>query len=118
MNASEVRIGRDRILRVNGKRFFPIAARHMPQGADSAMLRETGFNAIRWPAFSLDIQGVGKPARGSGWAVVFPLRVHPGRPVRRHGRPSERAFGAGSAGPVAPGTPVLRAAQRARHHIR
>jgi hypothetical protein len=49
-----VMIGADRILRVDGNRFFPIAARHMPAGADYASLRQAGFNAVRWTPFGVD----------------------------------------------------------------
>jgi hypothetical protein len=59
MEGSRVTIGEDRILRVNGKRFFPVAARHMPLGATPALLKQVGFNAIRWPAFALEVSTVG-----------------------------------------------------------
>lgn len=52
--ASQVLVGDDRILRVNGRRFFPIGARHMPVGATPVLLQKTGFNCLRWMAFGGD----------------------------------------------------------------
>ena len=52
--SSKVEIGSDRILRVGGRRFFPIGARHMPTGADPGVLKDTGFNCMRWVAFQMD----------------------------------------------------------------
>lgn len=49
-----VTIGPGRILQVDGKPFFPIAARHMPEGADYESLRSAGFNAVRWTPFGMD----------------------------------------------------------------
>ncbi len=49
-----VSIGTDRILRVDGRRFFPIGVRHTPEGASPALLREAGFNCIRWAPFGWD----------------------------------------------------------------
>jgi len=54
MEGSMVSIGKDRILHVNGKPFFPIGARHIPVGATLKLLRETGFNCFRWTAFGMD----------------------------------------------------------------
>ena len=51
---SVVTIGRDRILQVDGKPFFPLAARHMPEGGDYERLRSAGFNAVRWTPFGMD----------------------------------------------------------------
>ena len=59
MAGSKVIIGEDRVIRVNGQRFFPIAARHMPLGGSLDMLKEVGFNSIRWPAFSMEVKDVG-----------------------------------------------------------
>ena len=52
--ASQVSIDEQRILQLNGKRFFPITARHMPEGATPKLLCETGFNAMRWTPFGMD----------------------------------------------------------------
>ena len=51
---SVVKIGKDRILRVNGRRFFPIGARHLPKGATPSILKGAGFNCMRWMAFDID----------------------------------------------------------------
>lgn len=51
---SHVTIGADRILRVNGRRFFPIGARHLPVGATPRLLKKTGFNCLRWVAVGAD----------------------------------------------------------------
>ena len=50
-SGSQVRIGEDKILRVNDTPFFPIGARHMPSGTTPRILGETGFNCMRWLAF-------------------------------------------------------------------
>jgi hypothetical protein len=52
MDRSVVKISGDRMLTVNGKRFFPIGARHVPKGADPMTLKKAGFNCIRWMAFA------------------------------------------------------------------
>ena len=54
MAGSVVTIGKDRILSVNGKPFFPIGARHIPAGATLALLKQVGFNCFRWTAFGTD----------------------------------------------------------------
>lgn len=51
---SRVTVGGDRILRVNGRPFFPIGARHMPVGATPRLLKKTGFNCMRWTAVGGD----------------------------------------------------------------
>ena len=51
---TRVTISDHRILHVDGRPFFPIAARHMPIGATPAMLHEIGFNAMRWTPFGSD----------------------------------------------------------------
>ncbi|MSO21736.1 MAG: hypothetical protein EXQ58_00475 [Acidobacteria bacterium] len=48
-----VTIDDHRTLLFNGKPFFPITVRHMPEGATHQMLREIGFNAIRWTPFGM-----------------------------------------------------------------
>jgi len=53
-HGSRVTIGKNRMLRVNGKPFFPIAARHIPNGATPSLLKQAGFNAVRWTAFGTD----------------------------------------------------------------
>lgn len=55
---SRVSIGADRILQLNGRPFFPIGARHIPIGASAALLRETGFNCMRWMAFGGDANAI------------------------------------------------------------
>jgi len=54
MAGSVVTIGKDRILSVNGKPFFPIGARHIPAGATLGLLKQVGFNSFRWTAFGTD----------------------------------------------------------------
>lgn len=54
VTGSVVRIGEDRLLQVNGKPFFPIGARHIPEGADHSLLKAVGFNCRRWMAFGGD----------------------------------------------------------------
>lgn len=60
---TRVTIGSDRTLRLNGRRFFPVGARHMPYGADFAALRDAGFNCLRWPVAGMDHN------RLSGWSL-------------------------------------------------
>ncbi|MBI2824054.1 MAG: hypothetical protein HYX69_05095 [Planctomycetia bacterium] len=48
-----VTIDDDRMTRVDGRPFFPLAARHMPLGGDPAILRDVGFNALRWAPFGM-----------------------------------------------------------------
>ena len=50
---SYVSIDDHRILHFNGKPLFPITVRHMPEGATPQMLREIGFNAMRWTPFGM-----------------------------------------------------------------
>ncbi len=52
--SSTVTINRDRVFVVDGKPFFPIAARHTPLGATPEVLREVGFNCVRWTPFGTD----------------------------------------------------------------
>lgn len=54
MSGSAVTINKHRILQVKGRPFFPIAARHIPIGATPALLKEVGFNAVRWTPFGMD----------------------------------------------------------------
>ena len=54
MAGSVVAIGKDRILTVNEKPFFPIGARHIPAGATLTLLKQVGFNSFRWTAFGTD----------------------------------------------------------------
>ncbi|MAE64224.1 MAG: hypothetical protein CMJ18_08100 [Phycisphaeraceae bacterium] len=49
-----VELRRDHVCLADGRPVFPIIARHMPIGADEAMLRDVGFNAIRWTPFGMD----------------------------------------------------------------
>ena len=51
---TKVAVGKDRVIQVDGKPFFPIAARHLPVGATPAMLHEAGFNCMRWTPFGMD----------------------------------------------------------------
>ncbi|MBM3803488.1 MAG: hypothetical protein FJW26_14400 [Acidimicrobiia bacterium] len=50
---SRVSIEAHRTLHFNGKPFFPIGARHVPDGATPQVLREAGFNAVRWTPFGM-----------------------------------------------------------------
>ena len=52
--SSTVTVNRDRIFLVDGKPFFPIAARHMPNKATPDMLYNVGFNCMRWTPFGTD----------------------------------------------------------------
>ena len=52
--STRVAIGRDRIIHVDNRPFFPIAARHVPVGATLDMLRDVGFNCMRWTPFGMD----------------------------------------------------------------
>lgn len=47
-------IDHNRIIHVKGKPFFPICARHMPEGGTSVILEEAGFNTMRWTAFGVE----------------------------------------------------------------
>jgi hypothetical protein len=53
--ANPVTIDEHRIARVASRGFFPIAARHVPIGADSHILAQAGFNAVRWTPFGVDM---------------------------------------------------------------
>lgn len=53
--ASIVTIDADRITHVDGRRFFLIGARHMPDGGTPELLRDVGFNAFRALAFGHDV---------------------------------------------------------------
>ena len=44
----------DNIALADGKPVFPLIARHMPIGAEAALLHQVGFNAIRWTPFGMD----------------------------------------------------------------
>ena len=48
-----VTIERNLITQKNGKPFFLIGARHMPEGGNAALLAETGFNGYRWLPFGV-----------------------------------------------------------------
>ena len=52
--ANVVTIAEHRIAAVDGRPFFPLAARHMPVGGDYRALEEAGFNAVRWTPFGVD----------------------------------------------------------------
>jgi hypothetical protein len=52
---TSVTIDGNRIANVNGKPFFPICARHMPEGGTPLKLAEAGFNAYRWMAFGAEL---------------------------------------------------------------
>ena len=71
---SRVIIGPDRILQVNGGRFFPIGARHMPVGATPRYLKKVGFNCMRWIAVGGD--GMTLPVtsfpKNLGGMMVYP----------------------------------------------
>jgi hypothetical protein len=58
--STHVSINADRVLEVDGRRFFPIGARHMPVGATPHDLRQAGFNAMRWVVFGVDAGAVSK----------------------------------------------------------
>jgi len=64
MNGSVVRIDKDRMLIVDGKRFLPIGARHIPKGADPAMLKEAGFNCMRWLPYANETIGSNRVLSG------------------------------------------------------
>lgn len=49
--SNAVVLDNNRITSVNGKPFFLVGARHMPDGGTPAILAEAGFNAYRWIAF-------------------------------------------------------------------
>ena len=55
--ATHVCLDENRIARVDGRPFFPIIARHMPDGGTPAILSEAGFNAMRWTAFGTATKG-------------------------------------------------------------
>jgi len=50
--SSTVTLGSGGVLSVGGRPFFPLGARHVPAGATPRLLRRTGFNALRWVAFT------------------------------------------------------------------
>ncbi len=47
----KVTLDRHRLARVNGKPFFLIGARHMPEGGTPRLLADAGFNGYRWMAY-------------------------------------------------------------------
>ncbi len=52
--ATRATIDADRIVHLDGRPFFLIGARHMPEGATPELLREAGFNAFRTLAFGTE----------------------------------------------------------------
>ena len=73
--APVVRITPDRRTTVNGRPFFLIGARHMPDGGNPKMLCDAGFNAYRWLAFGHEQQEAQPmPPRTDGirfWAYIY-----------------------------------------------
>ena len=57
--ASNVSLNAHRITQVDGKPFFPIIARHMPDRGNATILSQAGFNAMRWTAFGTATKGDG-----------------------------------------------------------
>ncbi len=51
---SRVELDKHRITRLDGRPFFLIGARHMPEGGTPALLYEAGFNAFRLTAFGTE----------------------------------------------------------------
>jgi hypothetical protein len=51
----------DGITLVNGRPFFLVGARHMPEGATPPLLAEVGFNAYRHVAFSHEVMAASPP---------------------------------------------------------
>ena len=74
-----VRLNEDRTTTLNGRPFFLIGARHMPEGGTPAMLADAGFNGFRWLAFGSEgMQAADLPRPPEGlyfWAYIFDRAV-------------------------------------------
>ena len=68
---TKVEIDKDRITRVNGKPFFLLGARHMPDGGNPAILAEAGFNAYRVRSFGIDVDAASDPVPGNDEGIMF-----------------------------------------------
>lgn len=82
-----VTIDQDRIAHVDGKRFFLIGARHMPEGGTPQLLKEVGFNAYRILAFGHDVSAPDPlPEPDSGimfWSYLYDRLVLGRKPEYR-----------------------------------
>lgn len=67
---SIVTIDENRITQVNGKSFFLVGARHMPLGANPAILAEAGFNAYRTLDFGHEVKDP-DPLPGPNEDILF-----------------------------------------------
>ena len=65
-----VQLDENRIAHVDGRPFFLIGARHMPEGGTPAMLAEAGFNAYRRLAFGTETSG-GEPLPDPDLGIHF-----------------------------------------------
>ncbi|MCK4783911.1 MAG: hypothetical protein KAV87_09190 [Desulfobacteraceae bacterium] len=54
MNLARVSIDNNRITHIDGKPFFPVLARHIPEGGTPQLLAAAGFNGYRWTAFGTE----------------------------------------------------------------
>ena len=74
-----VRLNEDHTTTLNGRRFFLIGARHMPEGGTQAKLAEAGFNGFRWSAFGTESsQAADLPQPPEDlyfWAYIFDRAV-------------------------------------------
>lgn len=59
----------------NGQPFFPLGARHVPRGANAAMLASIGFNCLRVPVFGTDTTAIGvmqtDPSNGDYGGLLY-----------------------------------------------
>ena len=54
MKPTRVTIDKNRIMHIDGNPFFPVLARHIPEGGTPKLLAEAGFNGYRWTAFGTE----------------------------------------------------------------
>ncbi len=79
MKPTRVTIDKNRITHINGQPFFPILARHLPEGGTPQLLAEAGFNGYRWAAFGTEaIENDPVPDQNEGlyfYAYIFDRAV-------------------------------------------
>ena len=79
MKPTRVIIDKDRITHINGQPFFPILARHLPEGGTPQLLAEAGFSGYRWTAFGTEaVESAPVPDQNEGlyfYAYIFDRAV-------------------------------------------
>lgn len=79
MKPTRVSIDKNKVTHINGKPFFPVLARHIPEGGTPKLLAEAGFNGYRWAAFGTESAESAKvPEQNEGlyfYAYIFDRAV-------------------------------------------